>query len=861
MKISIGTRSPRLMRWRLSLLLIAAIAVSGCGGEDTSAPEPSVAPTAAAKTAAPAPSALSDGAIPIPSGGFLVVPAGALPKGTKVDVVVTQMPVLPDDVEPVGEAIAITAAAQPSKPVMLRLPIPAGVADPAELVIVRVEPDGATTFLITQVEDRTLTAYTPGFSTYAIGKAKAQRLILHGPTHLLPAQRAMFRVYDAMGMMFGTVARGFWQLSGPAKILHQNSTSVTIEASSEEVELQLIYECIDPGGGGRWWGSTRIVVSDDPGPGEGELRLSAYTQQAVVYADKEVRIRAEISGKYTPPITWRWDYGDGTPEATATTQKDERMLDLPPKVFAPKSIGYYPVIIQAQDSAGRSAWTEVLIHARAQATTLNVEGPLQIEWESPGALRSYKATASIGRNTVLYGRDREYRFDWELLPQGDEHSATLYAAAAGGNYATGSPFVFKEPGEHRLKVVLINATRGEAVEGKVVLPIQVTGGQRLSGYVEDMPASARPDEQVSVKFQIRGGILVLAGKKSGYTVQVDWGDGSPLMVEKNVGAARTSSQGTAFALSHKWVRPDTYTVNFIAYDATGTSVRDARKITITDTASVVSPSTPTTNTPPVAEDISTSAKSGGTVPITLKGTDADGDTLTYSLATRPANGTLTGVAPFLTYKPKLGFSGTDTFTYKVRDGKAASPAATVRIVVEGLQWVRVGETLINATNPKAPTEYYGGGKTPGYFGEERFTGKFTIYRLSETLIAMDDREVDHGTEYWNITIESRFDTPPPVLTPGQVVPLSVKFSGSASAKEGWTPPGARFAYGTDKESRGIIQPADPLYFSPADPNGPDSKTWTLTVPQGTPGKTFQVWAFWWNCEVCNVVWTYRYGAD
>ena len=81
--ISIGTRSPGLMREGLSLLLIAAIAaiaISGCGGEDTPAPEPSVAPTAAAKTAAPAPSALPDGAIPIPSGGFLVVPAGALPK-------------------------------------------------------------------------------------------------------------------------------------------------------------------------------------------------------------------------------------------------------------------------------------------------------------------------------------------------------------------------------------------------------------------------------------------------------------------------------------------------------------------------------------------------------------------------------------------------------------------------------------------------------------------------------------------------------------------------------------------------------------------------------------------------------------
>ena len=43
MKICTGTRSPRLMRGGLSLLLIAAIAISGCGGKDTSAPKPSVA--------------------------------------------------------------------------------------------------------------------------------------------------------------------------------------------------------------------------------------------------------------------------------------------------------------------------------------------------------------------------------------------------------------------------------------------------------------------------------------------------------------------------------------------------------------------------------------------------------------------------------------------------------------------------------------------------------------------------------------------------------------------------------------------------------------------------------------------------
>ncbi len=184
------------------------------------------------------------------------------------------------------------------------------------------------------------------------------------------------------------------------------------------------------------------------------------------------------------------------------------------------------------------------------------------------------------------------------------------------------------------------------------------------------------------------------------------------------------------------------------------------------------------------------------------------------------------------------------------------------ITVEGLRWVRVGAPLINATDPKAPLNYYGGGQTPGYFEEERFTGKFEIYRLSETLIAKDDREVDRGKEFWNVTYESRFDAPPKVLAPGQVLTLTVKMSTSGSVSEG-APPGVTFQYGADKAHRNIIQPSQPLGYNPwaKEYSGVDSGSWTLTVPDGRPGDTFQVWAGWWNCAMCNVTWTYRYGNE
>lgn len=65
-------------------------------------------------------------------------------------------------------------------------------------------------------------------------------------------------------------------------------------------------------------------------------------------------------------------------------------------------------------------------------------------------------------------------------------------------------------------------------------------------------------------------------------------------------------------------------------------------------------------------------------------TDADGDALTTSLVSGPANGSLTlnGDGSF-SYTPNAGFYGVDTFTYKDNDGLADSNVATVSITVDG----------------------------------------------------------------------------------------------------------------------------------------------------------------------------------
>jgi VCBS repeat-containing protein len=66
-------------------------------------------------------------------------------------------------------------------------------------------------------------------------------------------------------------------------------------------------------------------------------------------------------------------------------------------------------------------------------------------------------------------------------------------------------------------------------------------------------------------------------------------------------------------------------------------------------------------------------------------TDPDGDALTATQVTDPANGTLSASANgSFTYTPDANFNGTDTFTYTANDGVANSAIATVTITVNAV---------------------------------------------------------------------------------------------------------------------------------------------------------------------------------
>ncbi len=149
-------------------------------------------------------------------------------------------------------------------------------------------------------------------------------------------------------------------------------------------------------------------------------------------------------------------------------------------------------------------------------------------------------------------------------------------------------------------------------------------------------------------------------------------DGDPLTYSVVAGPSHGSLSGTAPNLTYMPA------ANYNGPDAFTFVVNDGRADSVAATVSIdVAP----VNDEPVAGAQSVTTMQDTATSITLTGSDVDGDALTFSVAGGPSHGTLSGVAPILTYTPASGYSGADSFTFVTNDGQANSAPATVSITV------------------------------------------------------------------------------------------------------------------------------------------------------------------------------------
>ena len=89
------------------------------------------------------------------------------------------------------------------------------------------------------------------------------------------------------------------------------------------------------------------------------------------------------------------------------------------------------------------------------------------------------------------------------------------------------------------------------------------------------------------------------------------------------------------------------------------------------------------NTAPVAAVANTILDRDGSGPVTLSGTDPDGDDLTFLIVDYPSSGLITGAGETFSYVPFEGFTGSDSFTYLATDANGGNSAVqTANIVVQ-----------------------------------------------------------------------------------------------------------------------------------------------------------------------------------
>lgn len=137
------------------------------------------------------------------------------------------------------------------------------------------------------------------------------------------------------------------------------------------------------------------------------------------------------------------------------------------------------------------------------------------------------------------------------------------------------------------------------------------------------------------------------------------------------------------------------------------------------------------NRPPMAIAQSASTGKNTLLTISLTGSDPDGDSLTFAVTVDPQHGTLSGLAPDLTYTPDTNYRGPDDFSFKVNDGTVDSledalvsitvdpPAALTYDFDDGTMqgWTNTvtGASVFNPSRFDARTEQgRGGGHSPDY---------------------------------------------------------------------------------------------------------------------------------------------------
>ena len=293
-----------------------------------------------------------------------------------------------------------------------------------------------------------------------------------------------------------------------------------------------------------------------------------------------------------------------------------------------------------------------------------------------GSANSNTATVSITVNPV---QDAPVASDATLTTQEDTAATgTLAASDVDGDALTYS--VATQPANGA--VVITDATTGDYTytpnadyNGSDSFTFVANDGTTDSNTatvnitivaVNDAPVASDSDETIDEDTDLAGTLFATDADGDAVTYAVDMqpANGTVTITDATTGDY-TYTPNADFNGS------DSFT--FVANDGTADSNTATVNITVNPVDDV-----------PVASDSTVNTTEEMAVSDTLQATDVDGDALTFTIETQPANGTVVlddATTGAFTYTPNANFTGLDPFTFKANDGTTDSNIATVTVDV------------------------------------------------------------------------------------------------------------------------------------------------------------------------------------
>ena len=154
-------------------------------------------------------------------------------------------------------------------------------------------------------------------------------------------------------------------------------------------------------------------------------------------------------------------------------------------------------------------------------------------------------------------------------------------------------------------------------------------------------------------------------------------DGDPLTISSVSVASNGSVSATATGVTYKPNR------DFLGTDTFTYSITDGRGGSASAHVTVNVVEGPDHKPKAMDDNATTLEGRPVTINVVANDTDPDGDTLAASGVTQPSNGmAVTNGGGTVTYSPYSGFTGLDSFTYTVSDGRGGTATARVKVTVQ-----------------------------------------------------------------------------------------------------------------------------------------------------------------------------------